>query len=103
MPSAPQGRTTTRSNVGTIAVIRTVTGDIAGLAGRSRSYVLEMPDGMARAAAAIALSHRCDALVAAAQGKPASGSGLERAALDLLSSKALTSWITAAFGEASGR
>src|SRR6516165_3312327 len=30
LPSAPQGRTRTRSNVGSIAVIRNVTGDIAG-------------------------------------------------------------------------
>jgi hypothetical protein len=76
---------------------------IAGLAGRSRSYALEMPDGAARAAAGIALSHSCDAVVAIAQGKSANAAGLERAALDLLSSKAVTAWLNSALGEAPAR
>jgi hypothetical protein len=76
---------------------------VAGLAGRSRSYVLEMPDGSARAAAGIALSHQCDALVAVTHRKSAIASDLERVALDLLSSKALTAWIDSALGRATAR
>jgi hypothetical protein len=76
---------------------------IAGLAGRSRSYVLDMPDGTARAAAGIALSRQCDAVVAVTHGKSANAAGLERAALDLLSSKAVTARIDSALGLASAR
>jgi hypothetical protein len=76
---------------------------IAGLAGRSRSYVLEMPDGTERAAEAVALSHGCDALVAVMQSKSAEARRLERAALDLLFTGALTAWIDSALGRASAR
>jgi hypothetical protein len=76
---------------------------IAGLLGRARSYALEMPDGTERAAAGIALSHQCDALVAVAHGQPPKASSLERAALDLLSSTALTAWIDSVLGGASAR
>jgi hypothetical protein len=76
---------------------------VAGLAGRSRAYVLEMPDGTTRAAAAMALSHRCDALVAVTHGKSAEALSLERAPLDLLSSRALTAWIDSALGRTPAR
>jgi hypothetical protein len=75
----------------------------AGLAGRSRAYALAMPDGTVHKAAGIALSHRCDALVAAAHVHSANASGLERVALELLSSKPLTAWIDSALGRASAR
>jgi hypothetical protein len=76
---------------------------IAGLAGRARSYVLEMPDGTARTATAIALSHGCDALVALTNGQSPEAPPSGRAALDLLSSKALMAWMGTALGRASGR
>jgi hypothetical protein len=76
---------------------------VAGLQGRSRSYVLEMPDGTARAAAGIALSRQCDAVVAVSYGKSAKASGIERAALDLLSSKAVRAWLDSVLGGASAR
>ena len=41
---------------------------VAGLAGRSRGYDLAMADGTRHAAVGIALSQRCDLLVAVAQG-----------------------------------
>ena len=41
---------------------------VADMAGRSRAYDLKMPDGSQHAAIGIALSHRCDLLVAVAQG-----------------------------------
>jgi hypothetical protein len=76
---------------------------VAGLAGRSRAYTLEMPDGEVRIAAAIALSRGCDALVAITKGKSGEAPRLERAALDLLSSKALRAWIDTSLGRPSGR
>src|SRR3954463_8311756 len=45
---------------------------LATMSGRMRSYRLDMPDGSRHAAIGIALSRRCDLLVAAARG--ASGS-----------------------------
>src|SRR5450631_163540 len=41
---------------------------IAGMPGRIRAYDLKMPDGSAHAAIGIAVSRRCDLLVAVAQG-----------------------------------
>src|SRR5215475_1648823 len=76
---------------------------IAGLQGRLRSYALEMPDGTAHAAVGIALSHRCDAVVATTYGRPAKAAGLESAALVLLSSKAVTAWLDSVLGRASAR
>lgn len=70
---------------------------IADMAGRSRLYELGMPDGSRHAAVGIAVSHRCDLLVAAAQGKTQAGE-LQRAALALLSSADMTHWMTAALG-----
>jgi hypothetical protein len=65
----------------------------AGLPGRSRYYTLEMPDGKARAAAGLAVSHRCDVIVAVTQGQAATSAEQERAALELLSSSELTKWV----------
>src|ERR1700759_1766083 len=42
---------------------------VAGMSGRARSYDLDMSDGSRHAAIGIALSHRCDLLVAVVQGK----------------------------------
>jgi hypothetical protein len=71
---------------------------VAGLAGRSRVYDLAMPDGASHAAVGIALSQRCDLLVAVVQGV-ASSAGLQRAAFDYLGSRALHRWMMAALGE----
>jgi hypothetical protein len=76
---------------------------IAGLAGRSRVYALEMPGGAVHPAAGIALSYQCNALAAAVYGKSGKAADFERAALDLLSSKALTVWIDSTLGRASAR
>jgi hypothetical protein len=67
---------------------------LADMAGRMRSYRLQMADGSRHAALGIALSRRCDLVVAAARG--ASGSGLQRAALDFLGRDDLRHWMTAA-------
>src|ERR1043166_1663679 len=55
---------------------------LADMTGRMRSYSLQLPDGSRHAALGIALSRRCDLVVAAARGAP--GSQLQRAALDFL-------------------
>jgi hypothetical protein len=71
---------------------------VAGLAGRSRAYDLAMPDGANHAAVGIALSQRCDLLVAVAQGAAAPDK-LQRVAFDYLASGELHHWMMAALGE----
>src|SRR6266849_17072 len=68
---------------------------IAGMQGRLRSYDLQMADGSRRAAIGIAVSRRCDLLVAVAQGRGAV-SGVQRVALECLATDAMTKWMTAA-------
>ena len=68
---------------------------IAGMQGRLRSYDLQMADGSRRAAIGIAVSRRCDLLVAVAQGRGAAAE-VQRVALEFLASDAVTKWMTAA-------
>src|SRR6266436_8046046 len=68
---------------------------IAGMPGRLRTYDLRMSDGSRHAAVGIAVSRRCDLLVAVAQGKGAAP-GIQRVALDFLGSNEIAHWITAA-------
>jgi hypothetical protein len=68
---------------------------VAGLAGRARVYDLAMSDGGHHAAIGIALSQRCDLLVAVAQGN-ATPDDLRRAAFDFLASTGLHRWMMAA-------
>jgi hypothetical protein len=70
---------------------------LADMTGRSRSYDLKMSDGSQHAAVGIALSHRCDLLVAVAQGK-AERADLERIALDYLASGEMRRWMLASLG-----
>ena len=68
---------------------------VAGMRGRIRNYRLQMQDGSQHAAAGLAVSRRCDLLVAVAQSK-GEVTGLERAALGLLAKGDVTQWMTAA-------
>jgi hypothetical protein len=68
---------------------------IAGMQGRLRSYDLTMSDGSRHAAIGIAVSRRCDLLVAVAQGKT-SAPQVQRIALEFLATDAVTKWMTAA-------
>lgn len=70
---------------------------VADMAGRSRSYELKMTDGSDHVAVGIALSHRCDLMVAVAQGKAAQAE-LQRAALDYLATGAMHHWMLASLG-----
>jgi hypothetical protein len=60
-----------------------------------RSYDLNMNDGSLRHAVGMAVSHRCDLMVAVVQGK-ASATDLQRRALDFLSSNEAANWIKSA-------
>src|ERR1700675_1358948 len=70
---------------------------VADMPGRARAYDLDMPDGSHHAAIGIALSHRCDLLVAVVQGN-GTASGVERSALAFLGSNDVMRWMTAAMG-----
>lgn len=65
---------------------------VANMNGRLRSYRLLMPDGSARVAVGIAVSHTCDLLVAVAQGRAAI-EDVRHAALQLLATPAVTNWM----------
>jgi hypothetical protein len=68
---------------------------IAGMPGRLRSYDLRMSDGARHPAVGIAVSRRCDLLVAVAQGKGAAA-GVQRVALKFLGSDDMARWMISA-------
>lgn len=69
---------------------------IADMPGRIRSYDLQMAaDGSRHTAIGIAVSRRCDLLVAVAQGRGAA-QGVERVALEFLGSSDMVRWMAAA-------
>jgi hypothetical protein len=68
---------------------------IADMPGRLRTYDLQMSDGLRHSAVGIAVSRRCDLLVAVAQGN-GTASGVQRVALDFLGSREMAQWMVAA-------
>jgi hypothetical protein len=70
---------------------------LADLSGRARNYELKMPDGSKHSAIGIALSHRCDLLVAVAQGE-GNAPELQRIALAFLASDEMHRWMMASLG-----
>lgn len=68
---------------------------VADMPGRIRGYDLNMADGSRRTAIGIAVSRRCDLMVAVAQGKGAAVD-VQRAALEYLASPDMTRWMNAA-------
>jgi len=70
---------------------------VADLSGRARTYNLEMADGARHRAIGIAVSHRCDLLVAVLQGKMRADE-LERAALRFLTTSKMKQWVSDALG-----
>ncbi len=70
---------------------------LADLSGRARNYDLKMSDGSQHRAIGIALSHRCDLLVAVAQGEGATPD-LQRIALAFLASDEMHRWMMASLG-----
>ena len=65
---------------------------VAEMPGRLRAYDLAMSDGSRHSAVGIAVSRRCDLLVAVAQGK-GDAAGVQRAALEFLGSANMTRWM----------
>jgi hypothetical protein len=70
---------------------------IADMRGRSRAYDIRMSDGSQHTAIGIAVSHRCDLLVAVAQGR-GRASGVRRVALEFLASNDMARWMVSAMG-----
>ena len=70
---------------------------IADMPGRLRSYDLKMSDGSRHAAVGIAVSRRCDLLVAVARGT-GTAAGVSRVALDFLATDDMARWMTSAMG-----
>jgi hypothetical protein len=68
---------------------------IDGMQGRLRPYDLSMSDGSRHTAVGIALSQRCNLLVAVAHGK-GSASGVQRVALEFLGSSDMGRWMMSA-------
>jgi hypothetical protein len=68
---------------------------VAGMSGRIRHYSLQMQDGSRHTAAGLAVSRRCDLLVAVAQGK-SEATGVQRAALGFLARGDVAHWMTVA-------
>jgi hypothetical protein len=68
---------------------------IAEMSGRARAYELTLADGARHGAIGFALSHRCDLMVAVAQGG-ADAPALQRAARDFLEQHEMHRWMTAA-------
>src|SRR5262245_37890527 len=65
---------------------------VADLSGRVRAYELRTQDDARHAAVGIAVSHRCDLLVAVAHGTSAA-SDLQRAAAALLETNEIRRWV----------
>ena len=67
---------------------------VADMPGRSRAYDLRTSDGSRRVAIGIAVSRRCDLLVAVAQGK-SEVPQLRRVTLEFLETGKMAKWMTA--------
>ncbi|GLR87886.1 hypothetical protein GCM10007857_45980 [Bradyrhizobium iriomotense] len=65
------------------------------LEGRARHYDLDMPDGARHAATGIALSRRCDLMVAVVQGAGEART-MQRAAIEFLQTQEMKRWVVAA-------
>jgi hypothetical protein len=70
---------------------------VADMSGRARDYDLKMPDGTKHAATGIALSHRCDLMIAVVQGE-GEAPDLQQMALAYLATDDMRHWMTAALG-----
>jgi hypothetical protein len=68
---------------------------VAEMPGRMRAYDLQVPGGAKRSALGIAVSRRCDLLVAVAQGT-SEAAKVQRAAMAFLESPDLKRWMTSA-------
>lgn len=70
---------------------------VAEMPGRIRAYDLGMADGSRHSAVGIAVAHRCDLMIAVAQGA-GTAQDVQRVALAFLGSGEMTRWMIAAMG-----
>jgi hypothetical protein len=68
---------------------------IGDMRGRARRYDLDMPDGARHAAIGVAVSRRCDLIVAAALGH-GHADAVQRAVLAFLETQEMKTWVSAA-------
>ncbi len=68
---------------------------VGELGGRARHYTLDMPDGSRHAATGIAVSRRCDLLVAVTQGR-GEARAVQHAALAFMDEQGMKAWVMAA-------
>ncbi|MEH2495331.1 hypothetical protein V1294_001810 [Bradyrhizobium sp. AZCC 1678] len=68
---------------------------LADMQGRIRAYDLKLSGGLRHAAIGVAVSRRCDLLVAVARGR-GDEPGMRRAALAFLATSEMTRWMTVA-------
>ncbi|HEY3231528.1 MAG TPA: hypothetical protein VGJ87_20025 [Roseiflexaceae bacterium] len=68
---------------------------LADMQGRIRAYDLKLSGGLRHTAVGVAVSHRCDLLVAVAHGR-GNAPEMRRAALAFLARSEMTRWVTAA-------
>ncbi len=71
---------------------------IDGLFGRARLYIIRMPDGSARSGLGMAVSRRCDLVVALLQGENGAPEKVEGTARALLSSPPIKEWLASMLG-----
>ncbi len=72
---------------------------VAGMAGRTRSYTLRFADGRSEPATGLAISRRCDVVVAASQGQGAGSNEAKASIARLLGSDRVLPWLTALLGK----
>jgi hypothetical protein len=68
---------------------------VADMPGRIRAYDLKLPDGLRHTAIGVAVSRRCDLLVAVAHGK-GDAPEVRRTVLNFLATGEMTHWVMAA-------
>ena len=73
--------------------------EIAGMAGRTRPYTLEVPNGTRLEAVGTAISKKCDVIVAASQGPNATRPQTQKAIANLLASPMVLPWLNTQLGK----
>jgi hypothetical protein len=72
---------------------------IAGMAGRQRDYTLRLAGGKTVPANGVAISRKCDVVVAASQGQSAGSPDAKRAIARLLETEGVLAWLNGLLGK----
>jgi hypothetical protein len=73
--------------------------EIAGMAGRTRPYTLQLPNGTTLSAVGTAISRKCDVVVAASQGPDATRRETQQSISSLLASPNIQDWLNSKLGK----